>query len=164
MINFAKGHPNLGLLPLKGIKEAMTKTAAAAAVQQESNNSNNNKLVRSLNYPKVDNGDPELIEELASFLQRHTKDDDLGSIPSRIDNNHKNEDSPPSPLNNEEKQTVTPPSFFMTHGVSHGLEILCKAVTSPGDVVVIERPTYFLVKEIFLSHGLIVQSLPMKSP
>jgi 2-aminoadipate transaminase len=139
MINFAKGHPNMGLLPLEGVQEAM-KQAASPADQEN--------LRRALNYPKCDRGNPELLTEISGFLKRHTKNDDVACEPSG---------------DNIIPSATTETDLFITHGVSHGLDILCTAQTKAGDVVLMERPTYFLVKEIFTSHGLIVNSLPMKS-
>jgi DNA-binding transcriptional MocR family regulator len=81
-------------------------------------------------------------------MDRHTQSDDLGSPPT--------EDG----ISLSETSTT---DLFITHGVSHGLDILCTAQTQPGDVVLIERPTYFLVNGIFSSHGLTIKSLPMKS-
>jgi len=83
------------------------------------------------------------MKEISLFLRRHTLDDEV----------------PPT--------TKLPiPSYdldmFLTHGVSHGLDMLCTAQTTPGDVVLIERPSYFLAAGIFRSHGLTIESLPMK--
>ena len=39
--------------------------------------------------------------------------------------------------------------LFMTTGVSHGIEAACGALTVPGDVVVLVRPSYFLAANIF---------------
>ena len=165
MINFAKGHPNQGLLPLQGVQEAMMKAASST---------NSPQILKGLNYPKLeagqqvegeqDQGDPQLRQELSSFLHRHTENDDIGSIPSWAA-------TTPSGSSTKKKKTLSSSSrsvdnkldMFMTHGVSHGIELLCKAQTKPGDIVLMERPTYFLIKHIFLSHGLVVKSLPMKS-
>lgn len=136
MINFAKGHPNRKLLPLQEIKEIFAKVALP---------SNEERLKDSLNYPKSDPGHPQLLDELRAFMDRHAHSDDLGSHPSVATE---------SPIPTTE--------FFMTHGVSHGLDMLCTTQTSPGDVVLIERPTYFLAAGIFQSHGLHVHTLPMK--
>jgi 2-aminoadipate transaminase len=132
MFNFAKGHPNRKLLPVKEIQEILV---------QVSLSSNENDLTDSLNYPKRDSGTQKLLQELRAFLGRHTSGDDLG--------------------NGESSNGAIETSFFVTHGVSHGLDLLCAAQTQPGDVVLVERPTYFLAAGIFRSHGLEVQSLPM---
>lgn len=94
-----------------------------------------------LNYG-ANAGDERLLTALRSFLLQRTADDDLGGVSSC----HEASD------------------FFITTGVSHGLELLCSTCTNPGDEVWIERPTYFLCTQIFKSNGLIVKSLPMLQP
>eukprot|EP00751_Fragilariopsis_kerguelensis_P015097 CAMPEP_0170763332 /NCGR_PEP_ID=MMETSP0733-20121128/3325_1 /TAXON_ID=186038 /ORGANISM="Fragilariopsis kerguelensis, Strain L26-C5" /LENGTH=166 /DNA_ID=CAMNT_0011103729 /DNA_START=1 /DNA_END=501 /DNA_ORIENTATION=+ len=51
--------------------------------------------------------------------------------------------------------------MFLTHGVSHGLDLLCTAQTKQNDLVLVERPTYFLAADIFKAHNLRVQYIPM---
>ncbi len=133
MINFAKGHPNRQLLPVQEMQEIFHKVALA---------NHEEGLAGSLNYPRSDPGHVGLLQELQSFLDRHTQQDDLGS--------QKIHASSPTMLH-----------FFMTHGVSHGLDMLCMTQTKPGDRVWMERPTYFLAAGIFQSHRLQIQSLPM---
>ena len=50
--------------------------------------------------------------------------------------------------------------LFVSGGVSHSLELLCTALTRPGDAVVVVRPTYFLAFGIFRQHGLRVHNVP----
>jgi aspartate/methionine/tyrosine aminotransferase len=128
----------MGLLPVEAMQEILSK--AGSATNQE-------RLAKSLNYVKSDRGDPELLAEIAAFMDRHTPTDDMGTPPTEAD------------IEPVESPTT---DMFVTHGVSHGLDIICTAQTQPGDVVLIERPTYFLVQDIFTSHGLNVKSLPMK--
>ncbi len=45
-------------------------------------------------------------------------------------------------------------------GVSHGLGLCALALSRPGDVVVAECPTYFLVPPIFRDHHLVLQHVP----
>lgn len=47
-----------------------------------------------------------------------------------------------------------------TNGVSHGLDLCCAALTSPGDAVWMEVPTYFLAHQIFVDHRLVVRGVP----
>lgn len=88
-------------------------------------------------------GSPEFLNELRSFLDRQTANDDTGEV-------------------------VLDPTIhnglFITHGVSHGIELICATQTEPGDVVWVERPTYFLVASIFRSHRLMVRGMPMIHP
>lgn len=51
-------------------------------------------------------------------------------------------------------------SLCMTNGVSQALDLLCTLHTRPGDVVLVEEPTYFLALRIFADHGLRVVGLP----
>ena len=87
-------------------------------------------------------GDERFLLALRSFLDRRTKDDDMGD---------------------SAKQNVLERELFITNGVSHGLELLCATLTQPGDEVWVERPTYFLAPKIFESNGIIVKPLPMMS-
>jgi DNA-binding transcriptional MocR family regulator len=148
IINFARGHPNADLLPINAMKEALN------LVQEQGD------LVSYLNYPPEDNGNSELLRELSSFLDEHTALDDVGEefmvAPAAADETNSNWNGAPFNRKNTEND------FFMTHGVSHAMDLLCGTLTEPGHVVAIEVPTYFLVARIFENHGLTVQPLPMK--
>lgn len=133
--NFWRGHLNPNLLPTAEMQEIL-QTMAQPSHQE--------RLMTSLQYLKSDRGDPKLLTELKSFLDRHTQSDELPTL---------SEGWAPS---------LPTLDMFLTHGVSHGLDILCTTQTEPGDVVLVERPTYFLADAVFKSHGLIVRSLPMK--
>lgn len=148
MINFAKGHPNRHLLPVQEVQEIFHKVAVS---------SNESRLAASLNYPRSDLGHSDLLEELRSFLHRWTLHDDHDSTDHH--DNYSNEKSTTNIRSTHHHNIST--HLFMTHGVSHGLDMLCTALTKPGDVVWMERPTYFLAAGIFQSHGLQVQSMPM---
>ena len=98
-------------------------------------------LISSLGYG-ANAGNEDLLSGLRSFLEKRTKNDDTG---------------------NASPQKTVQTEFFITNGVSHGIELLCCTCTNPGDEVWIERPTYFLAPKIFTSHGLVIKPLPMKS-
>jgi len=106
---------------------------------------NDDSWHKSLNYG-ANAGDKRLIIALRAFLDRRTCNDDRGDI-----------------INIESTTTTTNREFFITNGVSHGLELICATCTQPGDEVWVERPTYFLAPQIFKSNGLIVKALPMMS-
>jgi len=130
--NFWRGHPNRHLLPAAEMQEILD---AAAAPDRRA------RLAASLQYPGDDRGDPALRRALAAFLRRHTRDDEVpdgAAAGSDCD-----------------------ADLFLTHGVSHGLDLLCAARTRPGDVVLVERPSYFLAAGIFRARGLRLGSLPM---
>ena len=44
-------------------------------------------------------------------------------------------------------------NLFVTNGVSGGLSLLCSLFLKPGDVVFVEKPTYFLALSIFRDYG-----------
>lgn len=97
-------------------------------------------LLRALQYGN-ERGNPELIGELRKFLDRQCAED-KGSGDAYL---------------------ASASSFFITEGVSHGIDLLSSVATRPGDLVLTERPTYFLVAGIFHSHDLTVDILPMRS-
>lgn len=41
-----------------------------------------------------------------------------------------------------------PPLLLTRVGVSHGIDLCCRQLASPGDVILVERPTYFLLQPI----------------
>jgi 2-aminoadipate transaminase len=96
-------------------------------------------LRRALQYGN-ERGNPELIHELGAFLDRQCAED----------------------AGNDVDYSIATSSFFITEGVSHGIDLLTSAATQPGDLVLTERPTYYLVAGIFHSHGLIVDTMPMR--
>ncbi len=57
---------------------------------------------------------------------------------------------------------VAPPTeqVMVTGGVSQALDMLCTALTHPGDVVLVESPVYHLALRIFRDHGLELTPLP----
>lgn len=105
-----------------------------ALLTQIGSSSDEDALCKSLNYGDEE-GQADFRNELASFLHRQCA---LDQGPMHSNN-----------------------SLFITGGVSHGIELLCSVATQPGDVVWVETPTYFLAADIFKSHGLVVESLPM---
>jgi DNA-binding transcriptional MocR family regulator len=53
--------------------------------------------------------------------------------------------------------SVTPDELIATNGALNAIDLVCRAVTQPGDVVVVEDPTfYFVVQVLRLSHVEIV--------
>ncbi|GAA1612568.1 PLP-dependent aminotransferase family protein [Actinoplanes couchii] len=53
-----------------------------------------------------------------------------------------------------------PDRTFTTGGTSHGLALVTQLLTSPGDVVVVDAPTYHLAFPILRDHGLTVVPAP----
>jgi DNA-binding transcriptional MocR family regulator len=56
---------------------------------------------------------------------------------------------------------VSAEQLFSTNGNSQALEMLCTVVTKPGDVVIVEEPTYFLAFQMFRDHGLEIRGVPI---
>ena len=161
--NFARGHPNASLLPVKEMQQILHHMSSCSTGSTEVDNdadmlSSSLPLKQSLNYLKTDQGNVDMIRLLSDFIDRHTANDDDG-------NDDRGCDSPGRPPRPPPPSAIPHSSmrYFMTHGVSHGIELLCKIYTKPNDIVLVECPTYFLATKIFLSHGLKVQPLPMKN-
>lgn len=142
MIDFTRGHPNASLLPSEETRGVLEKL-----YRQTGDANPHDVLLNALQYGNEE-GNPEFLDELRAFLQRHTRDVDFGELGTITDEPSKGQEG-------------TRTHFFVTNGVSHGLELLCATQTQPGDVVLVERPTYFLAGGILKSHGLIVRGLPM---
>ena len=145
--DFGRGHPNPNCLPddemrqlLASISTLHEKKTLSDSNKDEDDEDDRTRLC--LNYGHSAGSD-RFLSELRSFLERQTINDE--TIIKK---------------NNDVKLMN---DFFITNGVSHGIDLLCGTLTKPGDIVLVERPTYFLVSEIFKSHGLIIQDLPMKS-
>jgi DNA-binding transcriptional MocR family regulator len=54
---------------------------------------------------------------------------------------------------------VSPEELFVSGGVSQALDLICSLFTRPGDLVLVEEPSYFLALRIFADHGLRVGGL-----
>lgn len=64
-------------------------------------------------------------------------------------------------LSVEYGEAVLPEGLFITNGISQALDLVCTLLTKPGDLILVEEPTYFLVFRIFQNHGLRVLSIPV---
>jgi DNA-binding transcriptional MocR family regulator len=56
---------------------------------------------------------------------------------------------------------VSPEQLFSTNGNSQALEMLSTVLAKPGDVVIVEEPTYFLAFQMFRDHGLEIRGVPV---
>lgn len=54
-----------------------------------------------------------------------------------------------------------PSAMLVTNGNSHALDLLCAALTEPGDTVLVEDPTYHLALGILRDHGLRTVGVPV---
>lgn len=143
MIDFARGHPNSCLLPSEDTQLVLEKLCRLAT---EEGAQPNDAILNALQYGK-DEGNDDFLDELRSFLSRHSSGDDYGEFQAKVD---------------KDASIDKGNSLFVTSGVSHGIELLCATQTRPGDLVLVERPTYFLVGGIFCSHNLVIRGLPMQ--
>ena len=89
------------------------------------------------------NGQPSFITALSNFIERRCEND---IRPSNVDSSWK---SVPDESN-----------LFTTHGISHGVDLICACFLRPGEVVVVENLTYFLMGQIFRDHGLDIITAP----
>ena len=133
--DFARGYPNTDELPAEELQQIL----------QNMNKDNTIDLLRQALQYGQEQGNPEFIHELELFLERQCALDDIGAEGAA---------SSSSSRKNE---------FFITEGVSHAIDLLTMVASSPGDVVLTEQPTYYLVADIFHNHGLTVEALPMRS-
>jgi DNA-binding transcriptional MocR family regulator len=104
IIEFRSGHPDLALLPAKGLLRA-----AQIVLQQEA--------AQALSYG-AEQGPGRLITQLCNWL---------GS---------------------EEEQAPSPQQMMITGGSSLALDMLCKLFTKPGDIALLQCPTYYLALRI----------------
>lgn len=49
---------------------------------------------------------------------------------------------------------LAPDELVVTGGISQALDLICTLLTKPGDVMLVEEPTYHLAKLVFRDHGL----------
>ena len=57
----------------------------------------------------------------------------------------------------------SPTNLFATPGNSGGLALVTRALTAPGDSVLMEDPSYFLAHQVFRDHHLELISLPQRT-
>ena len=55
---------------------------------------------------------------------------------------------------------VSPASLFLTAGASQAIDLATTLFARPGDTVIVEEPTYYLIGQIFVDHGLNVVGVP----
>lgn len=55
---------------------------------------------------------------------------------------------------------VAPESLFLTAGASAAIDLATTLYATAGDTVIVEEPTYYLIEQIFVDHGLNVVGVP----
>ena len=65
-------------------------------------------------------------------------------------------------LSNEESYggPVSPSGIFLTAGASAAIDLATTLYATAGDTVIVEEPTYYLIGQIFVDHGLNVVGVP----
>lgn len=64
-------------------------------------------------------------------------------------------------LTSEHAVAATPDTLVVTGGNSQALDLVSLVLTSPGDTVFVEEPSYFLAFQIFRDHGLNIVGIPL---
>ncbi|MEX2354133.1 MAG: PLP-dependent aminotransferase family protein, partial [Gammaproteobacteria bacterium] len=64
-------------------------------------------------------------------------------------------------LGREYEIPVDAEALLVTNGSSNALDMICTRYTRPGDVVLVEDPTYFIARRQFTDHGLKTVAVPM---
>jgi len=150
--DFAKGHPNAEELPAAELQAVLGRLSCSRNDDGADNNTNLAVLREALQYGR-DEGSRDFLRQLSSFLERQCRQDVL--VPCGEEEGE-NETTTAA-------AAATANSFFVTEGVSHAVDLLAAVATQPGDLVLTERPTYYLVAGILRSHGLRIGALPMKA-
>ena len=124
VLNLAVGHPAACLLPHDLLSQACAAVTPARWV---------------LNYGRIA-GENSVREAVAAWLasSEHSSTVHFGADSRAA--------RPPGRVNAAE--------VFITAGVSHGLDSVCAAIASKGDVAVVVRPTYFLAAGVLRDWGL----------
>jgi len=162
--DFGKGHPNADELPVEELQAILGHYCLNNDGSNDKSTTHQDLLRTALQYGAGAAGSPTIRGQLAAFLERQCRDDELLSWFESLDDNDdddtKQQRPQPQPHPPPQPQLTTT-SLFVTEGVSHSIDLLVSALTQPGDVVWTERPTYYLAAGIFQSHGLRVEALPM---
>lgn len=151
VVNLAVGHPHPAALPNAILARAFER--AAAGLVAPSDGSVDVSLARVPMSYVARRGDPAAIGALARFLSDAYAEvaswsgRPIDSI-STIDIDTTDKD-----INNH-SSVVLASELLLVAGASHGLDVACAALTKPGDVVVVETPTYFLAADVFADRGL----------
>ena len=56
--------------------------------------------------------------------------------------------------------SIAPESLFLTAGASAAIDLAATLYATAGDTVIVEEPTYYLIEQIFVDHGLNVVGVP----
>jgi hypothetical protein len=124
LVDFGVGQPARDLLPAEMIHQAMASRFAPPYATGTDNPSVDKDPGYWLNYG-VDCGGRSACDATKRML-------------SRVD----------------KSRSRSPGDLMMSAGNSHALSMACHALASPGDVILVENPTYYLAHGIFADAGL----------
>lgn len=57
--------------------------------------------------------------------------------------------------------TVTPDDLLISNGAIHGIDLFCRTVTEPGDIILMESPTFFFMFNVFRKSHIEIVTVPM---
>jgi DNA-binding transcriptional MocR family regulator len=63
-------------------------------------------------------------------------------------------------IGNTDPRGCAPAEMFITAGASHALDLLISMLTEPGDIVLVDAPTYHLALRVITDHGVDVLPAP----
>ncbi|HSQ27877.1 MAG TPA: PLP-dependent aminotransferase family protein [Anaerolineales bacterium] len=66
-------------------------------------------------------------------------------------------------LSQQYREPVDASCLFITNGASMGLALACSLFTQPGDIILVEEPSYFLALKVFADYHLTPIAIPMDS-
>jgi len=58
---------------------------------------------------------------------------------------------------------IKPEELYIGYGASHGLDLACTLFTGEGNTVLVEEPSYYLVRQILIDHRLNIVGVPTDS-
>ena len=149
VVNLAVGHPHPAALPNAILARAFER--AAAGLVAPSDGSVDACSARVPMSYVARRGDPAAIGALARFLSDAYAE--VASWSGRPIDSTIDIDTTDKDINNH-SSVVLASELLLVAGASHGLDVACAALTKPGDVVVVETPTYFLAADVFADRGL----------
>jgi len=153
LINFGCGHPDASLLPLQEIATATQRALLGTA----GDNNNNYSGQEWLQYGR-ENGNLKARQALADFLSTIYATD-TGTTSS----------------GSTTTDQVDPDTLFLTSGVSHGIQLVCRTLkrlhcakqpgnnttsSLPKPLCLVEDPTYFLIPPLLQQSGFELQAVP----
>ena len=133
VVNLAVGHPHPAALPNAILARAFERAAAGLVAPSDESVGGAGARV-PMSYV-ARRGEPATIRTLATFLSdAYSETASWSARPAR--------------------HAVRGSELLLVAGASHGLDVACAALTKPGDVVVVETPSYFLAADVFADRGL----------